>query len=397
MQPVYIIHTSEIGLKGANRGFFEDALRDNIKRVAPGVRVQKIPAGFIVAGGGDKHDQNLLLALKRVFGAATILVAWEVGSLDLEKVAAAVLELLQKNCHCEPDEAISIQQGQIATPRSALLAMTKKEIKTFRIKVQRSDKTVSFNSLQAATQVGRAVQQATGWQVNLKKADCTIQLEFVNGRAFVGFERWWGAGGLPTGTSGRVLVLLSGGIDSPVAAWRMMRRGAICDFVHFHSYPQTDRRSIEKVKRLAAVLNRWQGSAGELLLQEFLPFQKQVLAKADMKYAVLLYRREMMRQANVVARARHCQALVSGDALGQVASQTLENMSVVSAASALPLFRPLIGFDKQEIMDEAKRIGTYDISIEPHEDCCSLFVPRHPKTKARLEEVEYEEKKLIIP
>jgi thiamine biosynthesis protein ThiI len=196
-----------------------------------------------------------------------------------------------------------------------------------------------------------------------------------------------GAGGLPVGTTGRGLALLSGGIDSPVAAYRMMRRGMRIDFAHFHSYPLVSAASREKASELAAHLTRFENSSA-LMLAPFANVQREIVARAPRPLRVVLYRRFMMRIAGALARKSGAQALISGESLGQVASQTLENMMVIERAAPLPILRPLVGMDKNEIVAEARRLGTFETSILPDQDCCSLFVPNHPETHARPAEVE---------
>ncbi len=202
-------------------------------------------------------------------------------------------------------------------------------------------------------------------------------------------------GGLPSGTSGKILSLISSGFDSPVAAWHLMKRGARVDFIHFHSYPRTGKESINNVKNIVQILNRYQ-TASDLYLVPLLDIQREIFSKCEGKYRILLYRRFMMRIAERVASDIRAGALVTGESLGQVASQTLENIRVTDNSVSLPVFRPLIGMDKVEIINGAKKIGTYEISSQPYEDCCSLFTPRHPATKARLQDIEFEESKLDV-
>jgi thiamine biosynthesis protein ThiI len=205
-----------------------------------------------------------------------------------------------------------------------------------------------------------------------------------------------GAGGLPVETGGKLLSLLSGGLDSPVASYRLMKRGCRVDFVHFHSYPFLDRTSQEKARQLARVLTRYQYTA-RLFLVPFGETQQQIVSAAPPPSRVVLYRRCMLRIAAALAQQTGAQALVTGESLGQVASQTLPNLGVIEAASPLPVLRPLIGMDKAEIMHEAQAIGTYAISVLPDQDCCTLFVPRHPTTRASLKHIEALEQTLNVP
>jgi thiamine biosynthesis protein ThiI len=252
-----------------------------------------------------------------------------------------------------------------------------------------------LTSPQAEREIGGRIKEARGWRVDLERADLVIHVELLTNDAFYFFGKEKGAGGLPTGTAGRVACLLSGGIDSPVAAHRMMKRGCTVSFVHFHSYPILSRASQEKARELVLLLTTWQ-QRSRLYLVAFGEIQQQVVLGVPGPMRVVVYRRLMLRIAEHIARMSRAQALVTGDVVGQVASQTLENLAVVGSVAQLPLFRPLIGMDKDEITAEAQRIGTYPISIIPDQDCCTLFTPRNPQTRARLGDIEAAEKALPI-
>jgi tRNA uracil 4-sulfurtransferase len=223
----------------------------------------------------------------------------------------------------------------------------------------------------------------------------TIHVEALTDEAFYFFGKEKGAGGLPVGASGRVVCLLSGGIDSPVAAWRMMRRGCRVVFVHFHSYPVLSRASQEKVRELATLLTRYQFSS-RLLLVPFADVQQQVILTVPPPLRVVLYRRLMMRIAEQLAVRHRARALVTGEVVGQVASQTLENLDCINEVVGMPVLRPLIGMDKEEITEQAQRLGTFPISIIPDQDCCTLFTPKHPATKARMRDIERAETGLPV-
>jgi thiamine biosynthesis protein ThiI len=252
-----------------------------------------------------------------------------------------------------------------------------------------------MTSPQIEREVGGRIKQARGWRVNLDEPALTIHLELLTDQAFYFFGKERGPGGLPTGTAGRVVCLLSGGIDSPVAAHRMMKRGCAVTFVHFHSYPILSRASQEKARELVQLLTTWQHRS-QLHLVAFGEIQQQVVLAVPGPMRVVIYRRLMMRIAEAIARERRAQALVTGDVVGQVASQTLENLAVIGNVVKLPVFRPLIGMDKEEITAEATKIGTYPISIIPDQDCCTLFTPRNPLTRARLADIEAAEQALPI-
>jgi len=267
---------------------------------------------------------------------------------------------------------------------------------SFKIDARRGTKDFPLNSQEMNQQLGAFVQGLTGADVRMENPDAVFYVEIVRSRAFLYLSKVPGAGGLPSGTGGKVLCLLSGGIDSPVAAYRLMRRGCRVLYVHFHSFPHTSVESQEKVRRILQILSRCQMDS-QLFLVPFAEVQREIVAYAPPPLRVILYRRFMVRIAESLAYKEKASALVTGDSLGQVASQTLENIRTISAASTLPIFRPLIGDDKEDIMRLAREIGTYGISILADQDCCSLFVPKHPETMSSLEQVETAERSLDIP
>jgi thiamine biosynthesis protein ThiI len=266
---------------------------------------------------------------------------------------------------------------------------------SFRIAARRADKRFPIPSPDLERDLGRRVQQATGWPVNLSRPERVIRVEVLTNDAFVYFDKESGAGGLPIGTGGKVMCLISGGIDSPVAAWRLIRRGCRAHFVHFHSYPILSRVSQDKVRTLVETLTRGQ-LRSRLFLVAFGGIQQRVVVSVPPPLRVVVYRRLMLRIAERLARRTGAQALVTGDALGQVASQTIDNLRVVGSATTMPVLRPLIGFGKDEIVIDAQRLGTYETSIIPDDDCCTLFTPRFPATRASLEHVETAERALDL-
>jgi thiamine biosynthesis protein ThiI len=269
------------------------------------------------------------------------------------------------------------------------------ETTTFRVSARRADKRFPLTSPQIEREVGGRVKEARGWTVNLDDPALTIHVEALTNEAFYYFGKYRGAGGLPSGSSGRVACLQSGGIYSTVAAWRMMRRGCRVLFVHFHSYPILSRASQDKARELATLLTRYQ-YASRLFLVPFGQIQQRVVLSVQPPLRVVMYRRLMMRIAEQIARQHGAQALVTGEVVGQVASQTMENLSSINDVVSMPVLRPLIGMDKDEITAQAQRLGTYPISIIPDQDCCTLFTPRHPATKARRVDVEAAEQALAI-
>jgi len=366
--PSVVVHYQEIALKGRNRPWFLGRLVRNLRRALSDLDVAGVHAlmGRIeVVLGPSADPREVGERIGRTCGVANYSYARR-ASQDLEQIAAAILaDLGGRTC------------------------------RSFRVSARRADKRFPIPSPQIEREIGGRIKQATGWRVDLDNPDLVIHVEMLSGESFYYFDKQRGAGGLPTGTSGRVACLLSGGIDSPVAAWRLMRRGCSCTFVHFHSYPILSHASIDKARQLVELLTRYQQQS-RLYLVAFGEIQQQVLLSVPGPLRVVIYRRLMLRIAERIARDRGARALVTGEVIGQVASQTLENMTVIGQAAALPVFRPLIGMDKEEITAEAQRLGTYAISIIPDQDCCTLFTPRNPITRARLADVEAAEQALPL-
>ena len=363
-----VVHYQEIALKGKNRPWFIGRLVRNLRGAVSDLDVRAVRALMgrieIVVGDGVTREQ-VGERIRRTFGIANFSYAGRTA-LDLDVLTAAILRDLEpKNCT------------------------------SFRVSARRADKRFPLTSPQVEREIGGRIKQARGWRVDLENADLVVHVELLSNEAFYFFGKERGAGGLPTGTAGRVVCLLSGGIDSPVAAHRMMKRGCAVTFVHFHSYPILSRSSLEKARELVTLLTTWQ-QRSRLYLIAFGEIQQQVVLAVPGPMRVVVYRRLMMRIAERIAVARHAQALVTGDVVGQVASQTLENLDVVSRVAVLPVFRPLIGFDKEEITAEAVAIGSYQISIIPDQDCCTLFTPRNPLTRARLAQIEAAETALPV-
>ena len=363
-----VVHYQEIALKGKNRPWFLARLVRNLRQAVSDLDVQSVRAlmGRIeIVLGPSAAPEAVGDRIRRVFGVANFSYASRTA-LDIEGIASAILEDLGDR-GCE----------------------------SFRVSVRRADKRFPLTSPQAEREIGGRIKEARGWRVDLEHAELVIHVELLTSDAFYFYGKEKGAGGLPTGTAGRVACLLSGGIDSPVAAHRMMKRGCAVTFIHFHSYPILSRASQEKARELVTLLTAWQ-QRSRLYLVPFGDIQQQVVLAVPGPMRVVVYRRLMLRIAERIARLRHAQALVTGDVVGQVASQTLENLAVVGSVATLPLFRPLIGMDKEEITAEAQRIGTYPISIIPDQDCCTLFTPRNPQTRARLAHIEAAEQALPI-
>lgn len=368
---ILIVRYDEIALKKGNRRQFEEQLCENLRaRMPEGARVCRRYGRLLVTDVVDARLPESLAQARQTFGVANVSCAVEVPA-DMTAIEAAAVD--------------------------ALRARTQ-TWETFRVRTTRQDKTFPHSSMEVSRTVGAAILRAIGGdtRVRMKGADAVVLVEVTDRGAFVSAETLAGPGGLPVGVTGRVLCLLSGGIDSPVAAWRMMKRGCIVDFVHFHSAPYTNRASIDKVRELARLLNDWQNGLGTLTEVPFLCAQKAIMQETAAKYRVILYRRAMVRIAQRVAQSTGATALVTGECLAQVASQTLENLAVIEEAATLPMLRPLVGMDKKEIMATARAIGTYDTSVIPHQDCCSLFVPRHPATRSRLADIIRQEARLDL-
>jgi tRNA uracil 4-sulfurtransferase len=363
-----ILRYGEIFLKGKNRRDFERALVDNARRLVadlPGVAVRPSYLRAEVLHPPEL-ERACLERLARLFGLHSMSPA-RVAPRDLDGLTAAAIEA-----------ARALPAGQ-----------------RFKVETRRRDKRYPMNSVEVSQHVGGHIAEQTSLVPDMHHPQHTIHLEIDTDQALLFPRIVPGPGGLPVGTAGRVGVLLSGGIDSPVAAWSAMRRGCTIEPIYFHSFPYTGDKTKEKVADLCRVLTRWHGPF-TLHVVHFTEVQKQLRAAGPADYAVVLYRRMMMRAASIVAARLGCKALVTGENLGQVASQTLENLGVIEAAATLPVLRPLVTFDKLEIISRAQAIGTFELSIQPYDDCCSLFVPSHPVTKARREHAERAEAKLDI-
>jgi tRNA uracil 4-sulfurtransferase len=363
-----VVHYQEIALKGNNRPYFIARLARNLREATSdlGVREVRVLMGRLeVELESDADWMTVKARLARVFGVANFAQAGR-APLDVDAIASAVLADLG--------------------PR---------DVRTFRVSARRADKRFPLTSPQLEREVGGRIKEARGWTVDLDDPEFTIHVEALTSEAFYYFGKEQGAGGLPVGVSGRVACLLSGGIDSPVAAWRLMRRGCRVLLVHFHSYPILSRASQEKARELARMLTAFQFHS-RLFLVPFGEIQQQVTLSVPPPLRVVVYRRLMMRIAEAIGRQHRAQALVTGEVVGQVASQTLENLAAINRVVTMPVLRPLIGTDKEEITAEAQRLGTYPVSIIPDQDCCTLFTPRHPATKARLSDVERAEATLPV-
>jgi len=356
-------------LKGNNRPFFVNTLIRNIRDALADTGTYHIRKGQSVLYVEPRAEADLDRAaerIKKVFGVHVFHRTLKVEK-DMEAIRSHSLRYFE-----------------------SIL----KESRSFKIEARRSDKDFPYRSMEMNTMLGQLmVDHFSHLKVDVHDPDVTLYVNVRKDGVYLYRDKERGPGGLPVGTSGRAMVLMSGGIDSPLAAWLIARRGVRLDAVHFHSYPYTGERSKKKVMRLAQQLAPYTGSF-RLHIFPFTRIQEAVAEHCPPGEVTIIMRRMMMKSAEKLAARTRSQALVTGESIGQVASQTMEGLTVTNAAVNLPVFRPLVGMDKEEIVDWTRRIGTYSISIEPYEDCCTLFVPRHPQTKPRLERVEASESKV---
>jgi thiamine biosynthesis protein ThiI len=363
-----VVHYSELALKGRNRPWFIHMLVRSIRTALADLGVADVRAviGRILIHLDPGVDwEPVRTRLSRLPGIGNFALATHVPA-DITLIADRVVDSLANR-----------------TARS------------FRIAARRADKRFPTPSPEIERLIGRRVQDAVGWPVNLSAPDVVIRVEVLTHDAFFFVDREEGSGGLPVGTGGRVLALLSGGIDSPVAAWRLIRRGCRADLVHFHAYPILSRTSQDKVRVLAARLTECQLRT-RLYLVPFGGLQQHVVVAVPPALRVVVYRRLMMRIAERLAERSGARALITGDSVGQVASQTIDNLAVTGSVVTLPILRPLVGMDKAEITRDAERLGTYSTSIIPDDDCCTLFTPPHPATRASRLSVEAAEAQLDV-
>jgi len=370
-RPAVVVHYHEVGLKRGNRPLFLRHLGRNLARATSDlgpVAVRQLTGRILLDLGGHPHPEAVLERAARVCGVASVALALRVPS-SVDAMKSAIASLLDG-----------------------------RRFATFRISARRAFKTYPMTSVELNRELGAFVLEryaALAPRVRLEGPELTVHVEVLPAETFVYLDRVAGPGGLPVGASGTVAALLSGGIDSPVAAWRMMKRGCRVLFVHFHSVPYLPATSQEKARALVERLTRWQYRS-DLLLVPLGEIQREVTLAVPPSARVIVYRRMMVRIAEALGRRTGAQALTTGESLGQVASQTLTNIARVDEVATLPILRPLIGMDKIEITAEAQRLGTFEISIEPDADCCTLFVPRHPSTRVRPEEIAAAEARLDI-
>lgn len=354
---VILIRYGELALKGKNRDMFEETLMRSVKSVLRSFYKVKVRRNYgrmyVELHGEDAYE--VMDRLKRVFGISSISPTIHVDP-DIENIKERSLELIRQ---MNPQ------------PR------------TFRVVTRRADKRYPIPSMEVNRMVGTHILRAIpAIKVDVHEPEAIVNIEIRTEGTYVSCETIPGPGGLPVGVSGKVLLLLSGGIDSPVAGWMMMKRGVTLEAIHFHSYPYTSERSLEKVRDLAQKLTKWGGTV-RLHVVPFTEIQTAIRDKCPEDYLITIMRRFMMRISEKVAANTKALALATGESLGQVASQTLESMDTINKVITIPMLRPLIGMDKIEITDISRKIDTYELSILPYEDCCTVFTPKNPVTRPK--------------
>ena len=354
-----LIHYSEIGLKKNNRGYFERQFIQNISKHLKNLKHKKIRlvSARVLVENVDPNDWNLFRErLSNVMGLSSAILMIETKN-DLSEMKVAIDHLI-----------------------------TEKTFDSFRVTTKRHYKEFAQTSIEVNVELGAYIQDKIKKKVKLSNADLNIIIEILKDKTYVGYNRVVGFSGLPSGSQEKAISLLSSGIDSPVASFEMIKRGVNLSFMHFHSYPAVSKQSIDNVKELVKVLTQYQLRSA-LYCVPLLDVQEKIMQNVPDKFWVIFFRRAMLEITNMFAQKTNQVAIITGDSIGQVASQTLSNIRAISEVSDLPIIRPLSGMNKNDIINRAKDIGTYEISVKPYQDCCSYFVPIHPETKAKMDEV----------
>ena len=368
---IFIVRCGEVALKGMNKPFFERMLVERIKKLLrkfDGVSVKRHEGLIFVRADINLDKQAIIKEISKVFGVASISPAIECESTMVAIGEAAVEYMLE--------------------------AIEERGVKTFKVEAKRADKTFPVKSPDIGKRIGAAVLKGCKvLKVDVHHPDCLLFVDVRHDKSYIYQDKIPGFGGLPLGTNGKGMTLLSGGIDSPVATWMMAKRGMLIEAVHFHSYPYTSQRAQEKVEELASQIATYCGRY-KMHVINLLPIQEQIVTNCPEEETTILVRRFMMRIAEKLAKETGCNMLITGENLGQVASQTAEALVVTDASVSMPVMRPLIAMDKVDIMDKAQEIGTFETSIQPYEDCCTVFLPKHPVTKPKLEKILLSESKL---
>ncbi|MBR5128974.1 MAG: tRNA 4-thiouridine(8) synthase ThiI [Firmicutes bacterium] len=370
-QNILIVRCGEVALKGMNKPYFERMLVDRIRRnlkAFKGVDIKRQEGLIFIRAEKDLDIDAIIKETAKVFGVASISKAVE-AEPELNAIGEAAVEYMMN-------------------------LIETRGVQTFKVEAKRADKNFPVKSPEIGRIIGAKVLVGCKvLKVNVHEPDVLLHVDVRSDKAYIYEGKVNGFGGLPLGTNGKGMILLSGGIDSPVAAWMMAKRGMMIEAVHFHSYPYTSPRAQEKVEDLARILSGYVGKF-KMHTVNLLPIQEQIVMNCPEEETTILVRRFMMRIAEKIAEKTDCMMLITGENLGQVASQTAESLVVTDASVSKPVMRPLIAMDKTDIMDKAKEIGTYEKSIEPYEDCCTVFLPKHPTTKPKLEKILESESKL---
>ncbi|MBO6108958.1 MAG: tRNA 4-thiouridine(8) synthase ThiI [Eubacterium sp.] len=376
MAEAYLIKYAEIGIKGKNRYRFEDALVkrviERVNRVEGRFRVQKEQGRILVESLAEHDEEELIRALSHVFGTAEICPVTQIHDKDFLKICEALVDHIKKR-------------------------LKDREF-TFKVYAKRSDKSYPMQSPEICSEAGSYIlEHIPSSKVDVKAPEYRVYIE-IRREAYVYLGGYPGAGGMPVGTAGKAMLLLSGGIDSPVAGYRIAKRGVQIEAVYFHAPPYTSERAKQKVVDLAGIISEY---TEQIVLHviNFTEIQMAIYENCPHDELTIIMRRYMMRIAEQIAREDECLALVTGESIAQVASQTMQSLAATDAVCDMPVFRPLIAMDKQEIIRESQMIGAYETSILPYEDCCTIFVAKHPVTKPSLSRIEESEKALteIMP
>ena len=370
---LYIVRCGEVALKGMNKPYFEKVLLERVKKAIEcyeDAEAKWIEGLMFVRVPDSVPEDEVIAKCVRVFGVASVSPAIEAPK-DIDEIGRLAADFMQK-------------------------IIDEEDVHTFKVKGKRADKSFAIESPEIGRIVGAIIlKQCKVLGVNVHNPDVTVTVDVRREGAYIFRDKIKGFGGLPLGTNGKGLILMSGGIDSPVAAFMMAKRGMSIEAVHFHSYPYTSQRAQKKVEDLVRVLAGYMGTV-RMHVINLLPIQEQIVQNCPEDETTLLVRRFMMRIAEQIALKNNDMMLITGEDLGQVASQTAEALVVTDSVVKMPVMRPLIAMDKIDIMDKAREIGTYDISIQPYEDCCTVFLPKHPVTKPKLDRIEASESALDV-
>ena len=370
---LFIVRFGETALKGKNKSYFEKKLVDRVKKILrkfSGVDVYREEGLVFVSANSENSQEELVGEISKVFGISSISPAVETNP-NMEDIYETAVNFMRN-------------------------LIEKESVRTFKVEAKRADKNFPVKSPEIARLVGGEVLKGCKvLKVDVRNPQVCLHVHVRRDKAYIYRKKIQGYGGLPLGTNGKGMLLLSGGIDSPVAGWMMAKRGMSIEAIHFHSYPYTSRRAQEKVEELARQISIYCGDF-KLHIVNLLPVQEEIIKTCPEEETTILVRRFMMKIAEKVGEQTGAKTLITGESLGQVASQTTESIVCTDQSVAMPVLRPLIAMDKVDIMDVAKKIGTYETSILPYEDCCTVFLPKHPVTRPKLESILHSEEKLNV-